>query len=692
MSETIQLTAFPGINSNSLGHYLMGLGLLRAISSRWPEGRGCWHDGIFFLAGPFAQEEVSGFLKTEWEPTPYEKWWSAEQKADTKAKTSTRIWAARSTQTVRQVRVSDATIVPAARNQFNPLFGTGGNVGKRNMESAWREAATLKGKPESGPWLESSLLGKQTTELPSFTNGGTWFVYDNKTFNSGLEWYREGYLSPWSFLLAMEGALLLRGGSGRRLGARARPYAVFPFVSQPLNPVASTDVGQKLVGEFWAPIWEQPATLGEVRFLFQRGLARIGGRAAVAPHEFAVAALAAGADSGVTQFIRFELRQTTSRQVFEALPRQKFAVQQNVGITNNGQTATLLEPFLGKHWFDMLPQEPARSDSKLRFSGLRGSLERLILEVAHDPDNPESWRKLWLQLAKAQGKIDRNSNLRGRCRALPLLPWRWLQKAFPGTPATEVRVAAALAALGAGTDYPAQSNVFGIEFRAKQPVFQKPGRPARAVWHDGDAQLALLDIVQRRLTDSGNDSLSPLRSHLHLSPSDISQYLTADSGSLKIIQNWLPALTLLNWIKAPMFFEKIDDVPEHQPELLVWALFKPFFFSEELRINSDRKFFRQGSSARPALSRQLFHHLRRSAWKEAINLAVSGYLAEGWRVVSPVDPGSSFDAARIASALALPISASDLASLVFRWLEPSKENKKSRENNEQSYRHNTELY
>ena len=96
----------------------------------------------------------------------------------------------------------------------------------------------------------------------------------------------------------MEGALLVRGASSRRLGHRTRPYAVFPFISQSLQPETESEVGQKAAGEFWAPLWDNPATFGEVRALFQRGLARLGGRAAIAPHEFAVAALARGTDAG----------------------------------------------------------------------------------------------------------------------------------------------------------------------------------------------------------------------------------------------------------------------------------------------------------------------------------------------------------------------------------------------------------
>lgn len=669
MNLKLQIFPFRGIDTDCLGHYLMGLGLLRAVASRWAEARGFWYDGTFHLAGSFSQEEISGFLQSEWQPTPYKRWWSDDQKADTKAKTAVRVWQARSLCTVPQVRIADSTIVPAGRNQFNPLFGTGGNIGKRNLESAWREALSLIAKPNSPSWLQASLFGNETTEVPPFTNGGTWFAYNNKTFNSGLEWYREGSLSPWSFLLALEGALLIRGGSGRRLGAKARPYAVFPFICQPVSPADNQEVGQKTAGEFWAPIWEQPATLGEIRALFQRGQARLGGRAATAPHEFAVAALAAGTDSGITSFVRFELRQTTSHQVYEALPRQTFTIQGPRAAGKSANPSTLLESFLGSGWFDKLPKEPTSRDSKKTFSGLRGPIERLILSLAADPNNPAVWCDLWLKLANAQGHIDRNSELRKSCRTLPWLSPSWLAKAFPDSPPVELRLAAALASLGAGTNYPAQCNIFGVEVERGNSLFCNSGRPARSVWHDGDAESALLDLVERRLVDcEAATGLSPMNGTLYLAPAEITQFLNSDPSSLKTIQDWIPALTLIDWTAIPDSFRRTAD-RVYESELLLWAFFKPFFFGGKLQTGNEKICF----ATRPSFSRQLFYSLRCGAWAQAINLACSGYQAHDVRVLAPIP--SSLNATRVAAALALSVSASDLEKLVLRWLEPSNQNR-----------------
>ena len=93
--------------------------------------------------------------------------------------------------------------------------------------------------------------------------------------------------------VGLGGARLLRGGGGRRLGSRARPYAVFPFLSDAPSPATEGEINL-IRGEFWAPVWEHPANCAELEALLERGLARVGDRAAHAPHEFALAARSAG--------------------------------------------------------------------------------------------------------------------------------------------------------------------------------------------------------------------------------------------------------------------------------------------------------------------------------------------------------------------------------------------------------------
>ena len=671
MNPSLKLHAFPGINTDCLGHYLMSLGLLKAAASQWDSTRGFWRKGIFHLAGEFTAMELRNYLLSEWQPQPYQKWWAEAQKVGTKAKSSASLHRERAIRSVAEVRVSDSTIIPTGRNQFSPLFGTGGNIGKRDLASAWTEASDLRSEPDTLAWMEASLTGNSSTEVPSFTIGGTWFVYNNKAFNSGLRWSRDGFLSPWSFLLAMEGALLVRGGSGRRLGAHARPYAVFPFISQALQPATDNDVGQKTPGEFWAPLWTQAATFPEVRALFQRGLARLGGRAASAPHEFAVAALAAGTDAGLSGFLRFELRQTTSSQVYEAIPRGEFNVADKQG-QESAHSSTALMEILGPRWFDRLPREPARKGSKQKFTGLRGPIERLILAVGQAPDDAQAWQALLLQLAQSQNGIDRNLNLRKACRALPRLGVDWFRKAFPDSGSYEIRIAAALASLGAATDYPAACNIYGVEIRGKSIDFARPGRPQRAVWNLGDPVIALLDLVERRLTDADEGKLTVFQSPLWLTPAEIDFFLSREMCDLAEVQKWIPPLALLRWFGNDLWQSTPNGSEPLDPKTHLWAFFKPFFHPGKIEFGL-RSFFLGEAGPKPAFARQLFALLRSGSVSDAIAFAHAGWRTQGHRVIVP-PLLKDIDAPRLAAALALPISSTRLARLAGRWLEPSKSN------------------
>jgi CRISPR-associated protein Csx17 len=201
-------------------------------------------------------------------------------------------------------------------------------------------------------------------------------------------------------------------------------------------------------------LWKSPATRGEVESLLQRGLAQVGGRAAQAPHEFTVAALAAGVDAGVTEFARYELRQTTSSQVFEAIPREHVRAETEAGVESPNSiraiASKLLLALIESGWIDRLPYEPRDSKQKGKFVGLRGPIEAAIVRIGERPNDETRWQALLQQLANVQSRIDLNRKHRERCAALRPLDPAWFGLAWPesgGIPA-EIEMARAIASIG----------------------------------------------------------------------------------------------------------------------------------------------------------------------------------------------------------------------------------------------------
>ena len=324
----LAVVSLPGLHLDSLGLGLSALGLLSLCSRHWPSVRGGWRGSVFYLAGgPATEEELVKYIATigergEW--SSYRKGWDKHQKADTKAKSgkNTALWCAREAEE-DSLALFQSHISPAARLSFNPLFGSGGNAGKRDfsIRAGPRQQAAIQ-KPPRG-WKRETL----NTDLVAFLcgepgvcladyNAGCWFGSANKAFNSGTARpYRDGQVSPWAMALACEAFGLFQGSTSRQLGSARRATGAFPFVTSGAAPTSLGETGKNL-GELWLPVWEQPMSLPEVAALYQRGRAEVNGRGATTSPAFAAAILQRGVDAGIREFRRFLLLRTTSENTF----------------------------------------------------------------------------------------------------------------------------------------------------------------------------------------------------------------------------------------------------------------------------------------------------------------------------------------------------------------------------------------
>src|SRR6266496_213514 len=194
----------PGLNLDSLGNYLAALGLLCLAKRKWPTVRGCWKDECFILiGGPSSLDVLEPFFHEiaeakQW--STYEKAWETSQKADTKAQgaTNMNLWRSRDAGEA-ELSMSQAHIATGNKLNFNPIFGTGGNAGKRDFTKGWDRAVAFAHKPPRGTSradlnadLRAFLTGQPCHCLSDF-NAACWFSAANKVFNSGTaKPFREG--------------------------------------------------------------------------------------------------------------------------------------------------------------------------------------------------------------------------------------------------------------------------------------------------------------------------------------------------------------------------------------------------------------------------------------------------------------------------------------------------------------------
>lgn len=708
MTTPLRVLRFEGIHPDTLGHYFGGLGLLAAVSTKWAGVRGCWRGKRFTLVHPtLTHEEVRSFLLGEWEPTKYERWWDKDQKSDTKAQDSEQIRRARNTRSVCEVEMLEAHLVGAGRNQFNPVFGAGGTVGRRDFPKVHACGLELLALSRSGQstgakvpsyfaayckqflklesaertrqmqeWLEAATRGDDKVELPPLRSAGTWFLFCNEFANNGQSWTRDDTrLSPWAFLLSIEGALRLVGDVNRRLSMRARPYAVFPFVCDPAQPTISGEVGMSK-GEFWAPLWDQPMTIFECRQLLRRGLARIGNRSAQTPHEFAVAAMAAGTDSGVSEFIRFDLKKTTSAKVYEAVPHEHIPVSR-VGLDSDRLAASSLLLSVNP-WLNSL-RAVDDEKQKGKFRGLRGPIEQAIIRIGENVTDAERWRRLLLLLGDTQAKIDNNRSWRETLPALPLLSPDWFQRAWPEPDRPEeLHLAGSIASVGTGTDYSLLVNTFGVATHRRSVAFTKGERPPRVVWNEGHPVRVLVQLIFRRLVDAEKLALRPSGGldpnyFVGTLPTPIPSVLRFLTGEFDfdLMARWIPSLSLLDWSRQPASAQRV--VPSLKGEASLYALFRPIF---QPRLTNVLDWLPPETEVRgkPAVARRITTLLQADNLNLAIEAATTFYRSLGRSIVEVTVPTSSDPdfCERLAASMLIPVSDSSIRAGINRWLIPLK--------------------
>ena len=407
--------------------------------------------------------------------------------------------------------------------------------------------------------LEALLLGKATPWMLEKLNAASWFSDANKLYGSGQNAFREGMLSPWSMALACEGLAFMAGGVSRRLRSRARSVGAFPFVTWAIAPAVTGEAGRDLA-EIWAPVWNRPMTLPEIRTLYERGRAEVRGRGALTPSAFAAAIVRRGVDSGVCEFRRFILGRTTSANTFESHLAGIFCLRTTTEKSTSSWSISAVtahsaafERILGL--INRLPPD-RKVGQRWRFVGLRGPLEDALLQLAAGPTDPGAARAVLDAAVEALDRVDRNRSFREASVSWEPLPIEWLPTLFADEqPPTEARLAMALVS-GFPDARPLTIYRFGVEW--KYCRFEHPERPpARWTWGPGQLSRVLCALLQRRTLDwestrtKEKSNETPVRS-----PDDrngrrnLSQWLDGTVDDV-VLARWISRLALFDWRDGP---------------------------------------------------------------------------------------------------------------------------------------------
>jgi CRISPR-associated protein Csx17 len=681
----------PGLRIEVLGNYLASLGLLRLLARKWPSVRIAWRDRVLHVVGgpkdlnQLLDHLVNIAAKREW--TPYNRSWLHEQKEGTKEETGRplAVWQATKADET-ELELFCAHAVPRDSVAFNPLLGSGGNAGQREFAKGWKKVTQKLEKPpakvDSRRELHACLTGESVTWMLGGIAAASWFSGANKLYNSGQRPYREEPLSPWAMALACEGLPFFAGAASRRLGARARAQGAFPFVCQPVGPMTEGEAGRDR-GEIWAPIWERPMSLPEVRTLFQRGRAEVRGRGASTPAAFAAAIVQRGVDAGVAAFARFALGKTTSANTFEPRYEGMILVQPPVlGGAAQIQKARseTVERLLAL--LERLP--PDKIGNRWRFVGLRGPIESAMVRLAQDPKNPVAFCSLLDRVVAALDRVDRNSSHRQRRVRWEPLPLDELVALFEREePSLEARLAISLASAFPGAR-PFTLYRFGVEKRYGQ--FEHPeSPPARWVFRAGPLPRILSDVVMRSTLDWENErktgsEVGQREIPIATSAADVQQWLDG-SADEALLARWLGRLALFDWRRIPQTLrQRLKSPSSPSPadgSLLLVGLLQPLFDARPLRLpglTERGDALSEESGARtPGAARAIAALIRTGQLDAAVRIARTRYAMADVPLIRTEVRWAVAEPERLLAALLFPIQDRDRSALVQRWVRPQRQ-------------------
>src|SRR5207237_529297 len=121
-------------------------------------------------------------------------------------------------------------------NSDNPLFLSKGAAGRAQLfRTYWEfleQLTKARNRTNNARVLELAIASLTGDPASSGKKIGTPFFPDAiKIYNTGLRWVADAFpFNALDYILAVEGALALRGAVSRTLAANSRRFAAFPFV------------------------------------------------------------------------------------------------------------------------------------------------------------------------------------------------------------------------------------------------------------------------------------------------------------------------------------------------------------------------------------------------------------------------------------------------------------------------------
>ena len=581
-----------GCVPDPLMSYLKALGIFRLVTEQSDRNAYAWWESdtdTFFLRSALGREELMAFFLDEYRPSPVVSPWNNRYRTGVVKGDKTGLDVVRSLseerfsdyisaiEQTRQIleqesdknrilarcraELSDRAlewvdavyVLVGETPRYPPLTSNGGTLGtsssgdiSMNFAKNLVEALGLRGRrrrfgAEPHDLVGASLFDDVSPRLPK-TSGGQ-FQPGGWGPNASVGFDADALLNPWDFTLMCEGILAFAGASSRRLSAGSRSKAVFPFTvdtsAAGYGTAISEEYSSKGRAEFWAPMWDRPATLREVTHVLAEGRAHLGRRQASHGTGFARAITGLGTERGIDSFQRFGFLQRTGRDAVFASPIGRFTVKTRV------ESDILFDL---DRWLDSLRRNLG---GRTPPAGLGSALHRIddaIIEFCQRGERRDlqnvliavGYAERWLSKSSIRKDTDRGRGVQ------PIdLSWQWSQYAKDNS--AEFWLARAFASILPRID-DKRIEVVGSVRENLEPVTTAQRRTEwddtnrSFVWTAGDPLSNMLAVLTRRCLNGRMNGLChpPLDSQYSARLDDMVAFLNAEVDYQRIVDLALP--------------------------------------------------------------------------------------------------------------------------------------------------------
>lgn len=387
--------------------------------------------------------------------------------------------------------IDATTVITDEKLHYPILLGSGGNLGRLELAPNHLDRVLtvigLSNAKRQAPedlrrdWLISTLFDEGnpplvSTSVAQFDPGGAGGSASS-AFDEGTS-----KANPWSYILAIEGALLFSSAVARRMGSSATSAAI-PFTVYPTRAgYSSASETEGLKSEFWAPLWSKWLANSALTQLVREGRAEWNSTQARTGRDLALAAISNGVDRRIGEFVRYAFAERFG-QMQLAIPVGRVKPRQS----SNAVLLIELENFLSRARSIANPASIKTATRRIEIAQFR------FVNARTPGEETNALQEMLLATARTEQHVGRNNDAVTKVRfPLQLDASEWVPALDDGS--AEFQIARTLASLRdhfdtEGTERykqhgtslasmlrPVQMKSNGLQFLEDEPVIRGLGR------------------------------------------------------------------------------------------------------------------------------------------------------------------------------------------------------------------------